>query len=187
MSQQRPVLNTRILEEKRPNMYLGSALKIAIPFAHLDRLDLARSYGYEGPVAEEAERACAELKALEGVKVSAFTAAQRETARLALCWAEQYLYGYIDALTESDAEAKSMKKLMAQLRKVRLEHFGYTENETAIARSVALPIGGAEADKNLCKLLRSVSVVCPSCKTSTNMYSPGDSCSSCNEGIFQAQ
>ncbi len=38
-------------------MYLGPALKIAIPFAILDREDLARANDETGPAAQDAEKA----------------------------------------------------------------------------------------------------------------------------------
>ena len=127
-------------------MYLGPALKIAIPFAILDREDLARANDETGPAAQDAEKACDAIRKLNGVKVHTFSEAQRETARLVLCWAEQYLYGYIDALGKGSEkeEIRLSKKQMSQIRAVRLEHFGYTEREVCDIRSTEIPIGGKE-------------------------------------------
>lgn len=111
-------------------MYLATALKIAIPYAILDREDMARVYGYEGPEAAEADKACSDLKALQGIPPAKFTAEQRECARLALVWGEQYLVGYIDALGDSDkAELELSRKQRRQIRKVRFHHYGKTQGE----------------------------------------------------------
>lgn len=168
-------------------MYLGTALKIAIPFAILDREDLARANDYEGSAAEEAEKACADLRALVGVKPKAFTDAQKETARLALCWADQYLYGYLDALGKgSDAdEIRVCTKQRLQIRKVRLQHFGYTENEEFAKQADEVEIGGDARHLALIKLLGDTVVVCPTCKTRTNMRSVGEKCNNCHTGTFQ--
>ena len=91
---------------------------------------MARVYGYEGPEAAEAEKACADLTALQGIPPAKFTAEQRESARLALVWGEQYLVGYIDALGESDkAELELSRKQRRQIRKVRFDHYGKTQGE----------------------------------------------------------
>lgn len=166
-------------------MYLGSALKLAIPLAILDRVDFARVHGFAGADAAEAEKACDDMRAIAKLKVSQFSAAQRETARLALCWAEQYLYGYVDAQAQADkTEADLSRKQMKQIRKVRLDHFGATENEARIARCVTVPIGGIEADEALLRMLRNV-VVCSRCNTRTNARVDGDVCNTCKVGTFQ--
>nr|WP_158387883.1 hypothetical protein [Comamonas testosteroni] len=166
-------------------MYLGSALKLAIPFAILDREDYARVYEFRGPQAREAEVACNDMRAIAGIKPSRLSAEQRETARLALCWAEQYLFGYLDALAGSNkAEARMSTNQLNLIRKARLEHFGATENEVAIARCIAVPIGGVGDIDSLMKMLSNV-VVCPSCNTRTNGRSAGDACNTCTNGIFQ--
>ena len=168
-------------------MYLGTALKIAIPFAILDREDFARVYDNEGSAAEEAEKSCADLRGLVGVKTQTFTAAQNESARLALCWAEQYLYGYLDALDKgSDVdEIRQSNKQMLQIRKVRLEHFGYTDQEKFSKQATEVEIGGDARHLALIKLLGSTVVECPKCKTRTNMRSVGEKCNNCHTGTFQ--
>lgn len=168
-------------------MYLGTALKLAIPFAILDREDLSRVYDHEGSAAEEADKACEDLRALLGVKTQAFTAAQRQTARLALWWAEQYLYGYLDALDKSSYadEIRVSKKQMLQIRKVRLQHFGHTDIEVFAQRATPVPIGGDDHHLGLIKLLGNTVVVCPTCKTTTNMRSAGEKCNNCQTGTFQ--
>lgn len=169
-------------------MYLGPALKIAIPFAILDREDMARVHGDEGPTADEANKACADLRIIAGLNAPAFTPSQRETARLALCWAEQYLYEYIDALNpEADgAEVRAMTKQMTQIRAVRLHHFGLTDIESSARRAIAVPVGGAEHHEALVKLLGSSVLKCTACPTKTNMRKVGDLCTACNIGTFQA-
>jgi hypothetical protein len=169
-------------------MYLAPALKIAIPFAILDREDLSRVHDDEGPEAEEAEKACEDMRKLRGIKVQAFNDAQRMTAGLALCWAEQYLYGYIDALGKGSdkEEIRVAKKQMAQIRAVRLEHFGYTEREKSDMASVAIPIGGKVRHDALVKLLGNTVVACNSCPTKTNMRAVGDKCPNCSTGTFQS-
>lgn len=165
-------------------MYLGTALNLAIPYALLDREDLIRVYDGEGPVASEAEKHCADLKVLASVKTSKFTPAQRETARLALCWAEQYFIGYADAQDESDkAEAKWSLKCREQIRKVRLKHFGFTETEVSKQRCITVPVGSVANNNALLNMHKHV--VCTNCNTSTNGYSAGDICKSCKTGIFQ--
>ncbi|WP_155293141.1 hypothetical protein [Comamonas testosteroni] len=169
-------------------MYLGPALKIAIPFAILDREDMARVYGDTGPAAEEANKACADLRRLKGIKASKYTASQKETARLALCWAEQYLFGYIDALNAKvdKDEVRAMTKQMEHVRAVRLHHFGFTANEASSMRATAVPIGGDEHQEALLKLLGSSVLKCTACPTQTNMRKVGDTCTTCNIGTFQA-
>lgn len=168
-------------------MYLGTALKMAIPFAILDREDMARVHGYEGPAAKEASQACADLRALAGIKTANFSAAQKETARLALCWAEQYLYGYVDAQAHvNNSEAKKSHKQMNQIRKVRVDHFGLTANEASSARCTAVPIGSDKAHAALLRMLRDV-VVCPSCDTRTNSRVEGEVCSTCKKGVFRLE
>lgn len=169
-------------------MYLGPALKIAIPFAILDREDMARVYGDTGPAAEEAKKACADLRSLAGIKATKFTASQKETARLALCWADQYLFGYIDALNAKvdKDEVRAMTKQMEHIRAVRLHHFGFTANEASARRAIAVPIGGDEHQEALVKLLGNTVLECTSCPTKTNMRKIGDPCPTCNIGTFQA-
>ncbi|MEG2048405.1 MULTISPECIES: hypothetical protein [Comamonas] len=81
-------------------MYLGTALKLAIPFAILDREAMADAHT-SGPDADAAHKACVDMRAIRGVKPSTFTAEQRETARMSLLWGEQYLAGFMDATADS--------------------------------------------------------------------------------------
>ena len=118
-------------------MHLATTLRFAIPFAMHDRRDLAQAYGRMGPEAEAATQACSELLALVGIKPAKFSDSQRETARLALLWAEQYLDGYIDALGESSRqELKVARRQRMQIRKVRFEHFGSTALEVMFQQAV---------------------------------------------------
>lgn len=111
-------------------MYLGAALKLAVPWAVLDREDMARAYGYEGPEAAEAKKSCVDLKAMQGLKPGKFNAEQREIARLALLWAEQYLFGYMNAIKDFDkTEFAVSRKHWRRIRQVRMEHFGKTKGE----------------------------------------------------------
>lgn len=167
-------------------MYLGAALKRALPYAILDREDFVRTRTEDGAELEEARKACDDLKALAGVKVHKFTETQRETARLALCWAEQYLEGYIDALGSSDKqELEVSSKELRQIRAVRLEHFGLTANEAEIKTCTLVEFDGGRRFGDLMEMLRPVMVVCGSCSTKTNGRSAGDSCSWCKVGVFQ--
>lgn len=95
-----------------------------------------QAYGSDGPEAAEARRACDELKALLGVRPAKFTVSQRETARLALLWAEQYLDGYMNAIRDFDkAEFSSTLKQYRQIRAVRKLHFGKTLGEALCERA----------------------------------------------------
>ena len=117
-------------------MYLGSALKRSIPYAISDRKDMVQAYDGEGPDADEARQACIELNALKGIKPSKFTPEQRKTARMALLWAEQYLYGYMSAIVGIDAaEYAKSRKEWKQIRGVRLTHFGLTQLEGMLPRA----------------------------------------------------
>lgn len=123
-----------------------------------------------------------------GQQATHFTVKQKETARLALCWAEQYLYGYLDALgSNGKTERAVTTRQMNQIRKVRLEHFGQTSKEASIARCVTVPLGGAENFDSLLKFLHKVVVVCSNCKTMTNGRVAGDPCNTCKIGVFQPQ
>lgn len=113
-------------------MYLGAALRLAIPFAILDRQDMHKAYGGLGPHAALAKKSCSELRALRGLRPSTFSANQRETARMALLWGEQYLQGYMDAVRGFDrAEFNQAQKQYRQIRAARLKHFGKTLGEVA--------------------------------------------------------
>ncbi|MGB6104903.1 hypothetical protein [Diaphorobacter nitroreducens] len=118
-------------------MHLRSALRLAIPFAIRDRLDLAQAYGNEGAEAEEARKACAGLKGLVGLKPSKFEPSQLEIARLALLWGEQYLDGYIDAIGTTDKqELKISIRQRHQIRSARFKHFGKTGLEVMCENAV---------------------------------------------------
>lgn len=122
-------------------MHLRSALRIAIPFAIMDRRDLAQAYGNEGPEAEAARKACADLNAIVGLKPAKFAPGQRETARLALLWGEQYLDGYIDAIGISEKrELKASIRQRQQIRSVRFEHFGKTGLEVMCENAVLVDV-----------------------------------------------
>ena len=122
-------------------MHLATALRFAIPFAMHDRRDLAQAYGQMGPDAEAATQACSDLLALVGIKPAKFSDSQRETARLALLWAEQYLDGYIDALGESSRhELKIARRQRMQIRKARFDHFGATALEVMSQRAKAVDV-----------------------------------------------
>lgn len=102
-----------------------------------DRRDLAQAYGRMGPEAEAATQACSDLLALVGIKPAKFSDFQRETARLALLWAEQYLDGYIDAIGESSRhELKVARRQRMQIREVRFKHFGSTALEVMFQQAV---------------------------------------------------
>lgn len=163
-------------------MYLGTALKLAIPFAILDREAMADAHT-SGPDADAAHKACVDMRAIRGVKPSTFTAEQRETARMSLLWGEQYLAGFMDATGESDkAEFDLAKKQRQQIRRVRFEHFGNTVGEAAMKGCSDMPVGGRHNDKFFSMLSH---VVCPVCKTRTNGASAGDLCRACKTGIFE--
>lgn len=133
-------------------MYLGPALRLAIPLAIKDRIDMVQAFGGVGPDAQAARSACRDLRAVVGVSPARFTPSQRETARLALLWGEQYLEGYIDAIGASNpSELKLARKQRQQIRKVRLEHFGKTAMEAMSERAVKVDameyLRGAAATK----------------------------------------
>lgn len=112
-------------------MYLKPALKLAIPFAIEDRRAMEHAYGNQGPEADEARNARRDLQELQSHLASNLDAQQRETARLALVWAEQYLHGLMDAVKHADKrEYATARKQMRRLRSVRMEHFGKTMIET---------------------------------------------------------
>lgn len=137
-------------------------------------------------MAQEAEAAREALRCLTGIKASAFDVKQRETARLALCWGEQYLEGYLDAVGDScPFEASLAAKQKRQIRQVRLEHFGLTENEASISKCSSVAIGSNSDWCQLSMLLKPVCVVCNECKTYTNGYKVGDTCSQCKTGTFE--
>lgn len=118
-------------------MYLGTALKIALPLAMKDRLDLSAAYANEGEEADAARDAYSKLRALIGVRPAMFNKEQRETARLALIWSEQYLDGYIDALKNScTGELEVARRQRKQIRKVRFNHFGKTRLEAMCESTV---------------------------------------------------
>ncbi len=120
-------------------MHLKTALGIAIPYAMQDRDAMAEAYGRQGKEAEAAAAARKDLRALVGVSPSTFTAGQRETARMALLWAEQHLDGYIDAIKDSEPrEKKTAVRQRHQLRRVRFQHFGRTLGEELCKRAVAV-------------------------------------------------
>lgn len=120
-------------------MHLVTALRFAIPLAMHDRRDLAQAYGRTGPEAAAIAQSCSDLLALLGIRTAQFTDAQRETARLALLWAEQYLDGYIDAPDDSSKhELKVARRQRMQIRKVRFEHFGPTALEVMLQKTVAV-------------------------------------------------
>ena len=165
-------------------MYLGTALKLAIPFAISDRQAMAEAYGYMGQEAEAAKKACADMLALLKVKPANFTTDQREAARMALLWGEQYLTGFMLAMMGSDeAEFALASKQRKQIRIVRFEHFGQTAIEVAMKDCIEVPIGPGEANDLL--LGRIQHVVCPVCSTRTNGASAGDVCLTCKTGVFQ--
>lgn len=115
---------------------------------------MARAYGGTGPDAQAARKACRELRAIAGVKPARFKSNQRETARLALLWGEQYLDGYIDAIGESDpCELQLARRQRQQIRQVRFEHFGKTALEVMGERAVRVDAleylaGVAESKEN---------------------------------------
>lgn len=112
-------------------MYLKTALNLAIPLAIEDRIEMAAAYGGEGPEAEEAIAMCKSLSSLKGVRVASFTTEQRELARLALCYAEQYLDGYIDATKGAyPKETQQARRKRMRIREVRFHHFGPTYIES---------------------------------------------------------
>lgn len=124
-------------------MYLATALKHAIPHAIEDRTSLADAYNHEGPAAEEALAAAKNLVKLKGIKPSRFTKKQAELARWALVWAEQRLDDVADC--EHGKELEAAIKLRAQLKAVRLAHYGQTNFEVFKANAVSLDIRDAHA------------------------------------------
>lgn len=161
-------------------MYLGTALKIAIPLAIHDREAMAEAYGFEGQEADAAIQACRDMKMLRGVKPANFTANQRELARLALLWGEQYLQGFMEAVIDSDpAEFNLARKRHQQIRGVRFSHFGKTSIEAAMQNCSLVDVTDEV-------LWNSPNIVaCPVCKLRTNAAVAGDSCRNCKTGIFQ--
>lgn len=163
-------------------MYLKSALNLAIPLAILDREDMEQACGYEGPEAQAAAQAVIDLRKLGRVSPANFTRAERELARMCLLWGEQYLEGYIESHQGRDVAAtnKAIKE-KAQIRAVRLEHFGTTTGEQWCANATAVEVGGKGSDA-LFEIIPLV--VCTGCGARTNMRSVGDSCLMCKRGVF---
>lgn len=161
-------------------MYLGTALKIAIPLAIQDREAMAEAHGFEGQDADAAMQACRDMKKLHGVKPATFTADQRELARMTLLWGEQYLQGFMEAVIDSDpAEFNLARKRRQQIRGVRFLHFGKTSIEAAMQNCSLVDVTDG-------LLWNSPNIVaCPVCKTRTNAAVAGDSCRNCKTGIFQ--
>lgn len=124
-------------------MYLATALKHAIPYAIEDRTSLADAYNHKGPAAEEALAAAKRLIKLKGIKPSRFTKEQAELARWALVWAEQHLDNVADC--EHGPERNAAIKLHAQLKEVRLAHYGRTNFEVFKANAVAVDFKEAHA------------------------------------------
>lgn len=164
-------------------MYLKSALALAIPYAILDREDMERAFDYEGEDAKAASEAVIYLQGLRGLSPANFTSEQREQARMALLWGEQYLSGLIDALGESDkAELVLALKHRRQIRSVRIRDYGNTLGEREIANSIEVPIGSRKDMEALINMLSLVA--CPCCGTRTNMRAVGDVCNWCKQGVF---
>lgn len=160
-------------------MYPGTALKLFIPFAIHVRQSMAEAHGHEGPDAEAANRAVSDLQKLKGVRPAAFTAKQRETARMALLWGEQYLDGWLDAVKDSyKAEHDLARKQRHQIRAVRFKHFGMTRGEVETKDAVLVDI------REVSKLLSKHFVVCSGCDAKTNSRAPEDPCSFCKSGVF---
>lgn len=164
-------------------MYLGTALKLAIPFALRDREEMAEAYGYVGPEADAAKQACVQIRALRGIRPSTFSLDQRETARMTLLWSEQYLRGFMEAVVDSDlAEFNLAQKQRNQIHQVRVEHFGQTVLEASIKHCIAVPVGGDGDSEALWKVLPHV--ICSICGTRTNGATTGDTCRTCKKGVF---
>jgi hypothetical protein len=122
-------------------MHLKTALRIAIPFAVEDREAMVAAYGGEGPEADESRALGKSFRDLIGLRPAAFTEEQKETARLALCYAEQHLDGYIAALNGFDKKEVAMaRKQRQQICRVRREHFGKTWIEDACKGAVAVDV-----------------------------------------------
>lgn len=122
-------------------MYLGAAIKLAIPFAILDRQEMQKAYGGLGAQAQEAQQACRDLRALQGLRPSRYTPSQRETARMALLWGEQYLYGFMHAVKGFDrAEFARSLKQYRQIRAVRMQFFGKTHGEVLSENAVLVDV-----------------------------------------------
>lgn len=124
-------------------MYLATALKHAIPYAIEDRTSLADAYNQKGPAAEDALAAAKGLVKLKGIKPSRFTKEQAELARCALVWAEQNLSEVADC--EHGPERNVAIKLRAQLKAVRLAHYGQTNFEVFKANAIAVDFKDAHA------------------------------------------
>lgn len=124
-------------------MYLATALKRAIPYAIEDRTSLADAYSHEGPAAEAALAAAKGLVKLKGVKPSRFTKEQADLARWALVWAEQHLGEVADC--ENGNEREAAIKLRAQIKEVRLTHYGQTNFEVFKANAIAVDFKEAHA------------------------------------------
>jgi hypothetical protein len=117
------------------NFVLSRALTPAI----LDRESYAQAYGSKGPEAEEALALKRGIEALRGKKLKALTDAQRETARLALLYAEQWEASLAEA-NEGLPDAAEPLKDAETFRKMRLRLWGRTAMEAALADSKAVSI-----------------------------------------------
>jgi len=100
----------------------------AIPSALKDRADLVRAYaGVDGDVVESIKAQSAQIRAIKGKRLRDLTEPEREAARLAFVYAEQYERGLDDAQPERRARENARR-----YREVRLRLWGKTEFEHRI-------------------------------------------------------
>ncbi|KWT98247.1 MULTISPECIES: hypothetical protein [unclassified Variovorax] len=104
----------------------------ALAPAVLDRESYAQAYGGKGPEAEAATALKFAFEALRGKSLKSLTSEERETARLALIYAEQWEASLAEA-NEGLPDAQEPLREAAAFRKMRLRLWGRTAMEAALA------------------------------------------------------
>lgn len=118
-----------------PKLSGDTLLQQAIGSAVQDRLSLAEAYGNVGEDAEEALAEAKAIKALRGLRLRALSETQRETARLAFVFAEQWETGLADAQAGAQ-ERRASIEAARRFRTFRLQTWGQTEMEHQISQSI---------------------------------------------------
>jgi hypothetical protein len=124
-----------------PRLSADTLLQRAIWPAVQDRRSLADAYNREGPDAAEALADAKRVQALSGKPFRKLSDEERETARLAFLYAEQWETSLADAQGRDNPKEREACELSARLfREFRLKEWGKTVLEDALETAPSVDI-----------------------------------------------